>query len=329
VSNSVGGHFASAADTALEATIVGSWTSLGFRARRRLYGWQPVGREDAAGKVVVITGATSGLGKAAATRLAGVGAHLVLVGRDQARTNTIAEQLRQRFGNDNVEAAIADLADLGAVETLAQDLLDRLGRLDSLVHNAGALTHEYTATDDGIELTFQAHVVAPFLLTERLLPLLQATPGSRVVTMSSGGMYAEPLVVDRVEMVEDHYDGVRAYARAKRAQVVLNAEWARRFPQGPSFYALHPGWADTPGVVDSLPGFHRITGPFLRTPDQGADTMVWLSVAGDVPDASGSFWLDRRQRGTVYRPGTSTSEADSRRLWDLVSTQTQGVRPTR
>ena len=125
----------------------------------------------------------------------------------------------------------------------------------------------------------------------------------------------------------DDYDGVRAYARAKRAQVALNEQWANRHPDGPppTFHAMHPGWADTPGVADSLPLFRRITGPFLRTPAEGADTVVWLAAA-DEPTTSGRFWLDRAERATVKLPWAGQDHVEAAELWEVVCRQT-GRRP--
>lgn len=309
---------AATVDAALEATIAGSFTAIGYGARSRLYGWSAPAAGSLEGRTVLVTGATSGLGRATAEALAGAGARVVVLGRDPRRTAQAVDDIRAATGNDAVEHVVADLADLSAVRHAASDLRARLDRLDALVNNAGALTHEYTRTVDGLELTYQTHVVAPFLLVSELLPVLAGTSGSRVVTVSSGGMYTESLDVERVQMSAERYDGVVAYARAKRAQVVLNAQWARRTTAPPVFHAMHPGWADTPGVVDSLPTFHKVTGPFLRTPQQGADTIIWLASAAEPSRSNGLFWLDRRPRRTSYLPGTTTEPAAAEALWDLV-----------
>ena len=312
------GPAASVVDAALEVSIAGSFTVLGYQARRRMFGWAAPAEQSMAGRTVLVTGATSGLGRASAIALAEAGARVVVLGRDSQRTEAAADQIRQATGNPAVECVVADLADLGAVRRAAADLRQRLDRLDALINNAGALTHEHLVTVDGLELTYQTHVVAPFVLVHEMLPLLRSTPGSRVVTVSSGGMYSEGLAVDRVQMAADGYDGVTAYARAKRAQVVLNTEWARRTTQPPVFHAMHPGWADTPGVVDALPTFHRITRPFLRTPEQGADTIVWLAAAKQPEQVNGLFWLDRKPRGTSYLPRTATQSAQAQLLWEKV-----------
>jgi NAD(P)-dependent dehydrogenase (short-subunit alcohol dehydrogenase family) len=167
-----------------------------------------------------------------------------------------------------------------------------------------------------LELTAQTHVVAPFLLTARLLGLLEAS-GGRVITVTSGGMYSSGLYLDRLTAPEaEGFDGVKAYARAKRAQVVLNEQWAARFGgSGVTFHAMHPGWADTAGMRSTLPGFQRLMGPILRSPAQGVDTTLWLASADQPRRTNGELWLDRHRRRTVHLPGTAVSAAEATRLW--------------
>jgi NAD(P)-dependent dehydrogenase (short-subunit alcohol dehydrogenase family) len=173
-----------------------------------------------------------------------------------------------------------------------------------------------------LELTVASQVIGPFLLTTLLLPRLREADPGRVITMSSGGMYASSLRVSDLQMGDD-YKGSEQYARAKRAQVTLNEMWAQRVPAAEVvFHAMHPGWADTPGVRESLPTFRKIVGPLLRTPAQGVDTLVWLAADDGEPRAtSGRFWLDRHQRGIHKLPSTRKSDTPERRreLWDWVS----------
>jgi len=147
--------------------------------------------------------------------------------------------------------------------------------------------------------------------------------------MSSGGMYTAGLTVSKLQMAAADYKVAEQYARAKRAQVTLNEMWAERFgDRDISFHALHPGWADTPGVDDALPGFSKIMGPLLRSPEQGADTLVWLA-ADDVPaEMSGEFWHDRVVRSIHKLPTTRATDTPERRLalWDWVS-EAAGVDP--
>lgn len=303
-------------DTALEAPVIPSFTRIGFDVRSRLEHLEPP-PTDLAGHTVLLTGATSGLGLAATGQLAGAGATVVLVGRDRARTRRVRDELADRTGNDRLEAVAADLGDQQAVRHLADTVRSRHDRLDVLVHNAGSLSSRRRTAPDGTEATVASQVVGPFLLTALLLPVLRAATPGRVITMSSGGMYVAPLTVDHLEMGDD-YTGTEQYARAKRAQVTLNALWAERVdPAQVVFHAMHPGWADTPGVAESLPTFRRVVGPLLRSPRQGADTLTWLATADEPATCTGLFWHDRRPRPIHRLPRTRRSDTPQRRreLW--------------
>ncbi len=308
-------------DAAVELPIVTSFTRLGHDIRSRTDGWEPV-RDDMSGRVVVLTGATSGIGRSAAHELAELGATLVLVGRDATRTERTRRELATATGNDDLHVALADLGDLDAVAAVADELAERHDRIDVLIHNAGALSAQRQQSPQGIEATVASQVMGPFLLTARLLPRLRGTAGGppgRVLTMSSGGMYAATLCVDRLQMSPGDYRGSEQYARAKRAQVTLNEMWAERVdPAEVVFHSMHPGWSDTPGVAASLPTFGRIMGPLLRTPEQAADTLVWLAAAPTAADSSGQFWLDRRVRPIHKLPTTRRSDTSERRdrLWE-------------
>lgn len=303
-------------DKMLEATVVGSFSRIGYGVRNRLGHWhEPPSMK---GKAVLVTGATSGLGHEVATRLASLGASVRFVARNEQKARDARRAIVDTSENYDVSYAIADLADLDSVRDVAGRLADECESLDVLIHNAGALTRQRQIAPDGTELTVTAQLIGPFLLTGLLLPLLSRACPARVVTVSSGGMYSQRFDLDRLEMGPDDYDGVIAYARAKRAQLVLNHEWARRVdPSTVVFHAMHPGWADTPGVRSSLPGFHRVMRPLLRSPRQGADTIVWLSSASEVANESGCFWLDRRRRWEHKLPWTRPADAaaDQTRLW--------------
>jgi NAD(P)-dependent dehydrogenase (short-subunit alcohol dehydrogenase family) len=153
-----------------------------------------------------------------------------------------------------------------------------------------------------------------------LLPALRAAAPSRVITVSSGGMYTQRLELSALEMPPPDYRGVTEYARVKRAQVVLNREWARRTePAQVAFHAMHPGWAATPGITASLPGFSRVMRPLLRSAGQGADTIVWLATADAGLLGSGRFWHDRRPRPEYLLPWTREPSGAAGRLWDWVA----------
>jgi NAD(P)-dependent dehydrogenase (short-subunit alcohol dehydrogenase family) len=310
-------------DALLEGPIAPSFTRIGLEARQRLFHWRDLGSYDLDGRVIVVTGATSGLGRAAAERFARAGATVVAVGRDPDRTARAAADLRAQSGNPRVSALVADLGDYDSVRRAAATIQREHDRLDVLIHNAGALTHQHIEAPDGTEGTVASQVVGPFLLTSLLLERLEVSSPARVITVSSGGMYSAALTVDHLQLDAASYNGTKQYALAKRAQVTLNEMWSERVDRrSVVFHSMHPGWADTPGVRASLPVFRTMVGPLLRDADGGADTMVWLAADDGEPLATtGGFWLDRRIRPIHRLPTTSRSDTPERRreLWDWVA----------
>jgi dehydrogenase/reductase SDR family protein 12 len=273
------------------------------------------------GKVVLVTGATSGLGLATAVGEARLGATVRFVARDEKRAEAAVGAIVESSPGADVGYHLADMGELDQVRDVAARVKAEHGRLDVLVHNAGALSKEYRTTRAGTEVTVASQLVAPFLLSGLLLSPLQAARPSRVIQVSSGGMYTQRFDIATLEMDQDNYDGTVAYAKVKRAQLVLMHEWVRRFgASGIAFHAMHPGWADTPGIRSGLPGFSKVMGPILRSPDAGADTAVWLSADPVAVQTNGKFWLDRRPRWENKVPWTRLGEDEFQRsgseLWE-------------
>jgi NAD(P)-dependent dehydrogenase (short-subunit alcohol dehydrogenase family) len=212
-----------------------------------------------------------------------------------------------------------DVSDLEDVRRFASDL--DLDRLDVLIHNAGAMPPKRTVSPQGHELTMALHVLGPVLMTQLLQPVL-ARHDARVILVTSGGMYGQALRADDPEYRRGEYSPTTAYARSKRAQVELLPVLARRW-SGPGIgvHATHPGWADTPGVQDSLPRFHQLTGPLLRDAESGAHTTVWLAASGPQP-RSGRLWHDRRPRPTHLLRRTRTGDDERATMWEWVREQT-------
>jgi dehydrogenase/reductase SDR family protein 12 len=301
-------------DTAMDRTVIAGYTNVGYAVRSR--GWDDDVLRSMSEKTVVVTGATSGLGLAAAEGFARLGADVMLVARDAERGERARAQVAEHSDGGAAQLELCDLASLASVRDLGRRLNARGGGLDVLVHNAGVLAEERTITADGIELTFAVNVVAPFLLTRLLTERLAAGAPSRIITVSSGGMYTQRLHTDDLQNAHGTFNGTTAYARTKRAQMMLTEVWARRLAErGIIAQAMHPGWADTPGISASLPRFYRVTRPLLRSAEQGADTIVWLGAADEAVASSGKFWHDRRRRPTSLVPWTRETAADRCALW--------------
>ncbi len=306
-------------DDALEVTVIGSFSRIGPAIRRRLFGWSAPAVGALHGRTVLVTGPTSGLGRAATHRFAALGARVILVGRSEDRLARVRDELVARHGEDRFPIVVADMGSLVSVRGAVAAILASEDRVDVVVDNAGSIFPDRTVGPDGIEATLALLVVGPFALVAGLLPLLRRTSGSRVIAVTSGGMYAQPLPIDDLQYREGGYAGPNAYARAKRAQVALMREWARRLRgEGIAFTAMHPGWADTPGLAETLPSFHRLLRTLLRTPAEGVDTILWLATLADAMPASGGLYLDRRRRPFDRIPSTRLSAAGRCRLWDRV-----------
>jgi NAD(P)-dependent dehydrogenase (short-subunit alcohol dehydrogenase family) len=295
--------------------IVSSFDRTGFRIHSLTFDPDDLA-VDLSSRRCIVTGANSGIGYETALALADLGAEVVLACRSRERGEEAVQRIREQTGNTRVSLELLDVSDLEAVREAAGRLA--VGPVDVLVHNAGALPDERVETRDGLELTLATHVIGPFLLTRLLRGCLEKSPDGRVIWVSSGGMYTRRLNLEDPNWVRRDYDGVIAYAETKRAQVVLAELWAEEL-HGTSVVvnAMHPGWADTPSVESSLPRFHRVTRNILRTPAEGADTVIWLAACPSDHRRSGRFFFDRKARRTHLLPFTRESAEDRRELWDL------------
>jgi NAD(P)-dependent dehydrogenase (short-subunit alcohol dehydrogenase family) len=299
----------------VDPLIIPSFDRTGYRIHALRF--QPGDLDvDLSGRRCLVTGANSGIGFETSRALAGLGAEVVLLCRSRERGEQALERIRAETGNRRVSLEVLDVSDLASVRAAGARLAE--ARVDVLVHNAGVLPDERALTRDGLELTLATHVVGPWLLTRLLKPLLLESEDGRVIWVSSGGMYARHLALRDPNWEKRGYDGVSAYAETKRAQLVLAELWAEDLA-GSSVVvnAMHPGWVDTPAVQSSLPRFHRLTRSILRTPAEGADTVLWLAASQRARAWSGRFFFDREPRCTHLLPGTRESGADRRALWDL------------
>jgi NAD(P)-dependent dehydrogenase (short-subunit alcohol dehydrogenase family) len=317
---------ANVVDALLEVSVVGSFSRVGYLVRRRMDRWDSPERLD--GKTIMVTGASSGIGRAAAVELASRGANVWLVGRNAERLRAAAEAAEQIQGGGEIRAAEVDVTNSIDVSKFVERVSSHHKDLHALIHNAGALFADFGLVDDGTgvlsERTVATHVLAPYRLSLLLAPLLMRAERTVIVIVTSGGMYTQRFDPEHIEASPNGYRGATVYAQAKRAQVVLSHSWARRWgDEGVASFAVHPGWVDTPGLRTGLPNFAKL-GPLLRTPAEGADTTVWL--AADEPRRAKTsapidgLWLDRRRRREYYLPSTRRSPAemasDGDALWN-------------
>ncbi|GAB3880150.1 SDR family NAD(P)-dependent oxidoreductase [Terrabacter terrigena] len=298
-------HVAAAADWLMDKSLVLGYTRIGPAVRRAWWPHDPAPRA-LVGRHVLVTGASGGLGLATARGLARLGATVHLTGRHAGRLDAARASLLDAEPLAEVVVHVADVSDLAGTARFAHDLMTDVPRLHALVHNAGVMPQRRTTTPEGHELALATHVLGPHVLTQALRPALS---DGRVVVVTSGGAYGQRLDAADPEYTQGDYSGVTAYARTKRMQLVLTGLWAGDLAaEGIRVHSMHPGWAATPGVTESLPRFAALTGPLLRDADSGADTAVWLVATSD-PIGTGGFWHDRRRRPTHYAPvGVETHE---------------------
>jgi NAD(P)-dependent dehydrogenase (short-subunit alcohol dehydrogenase family) len=300
-----------------ELAEVASYPATGYWLRHR--GWDPAALDvELTGKVCVVTGASRGLGFAAARALARRGATVVMVCRDRAQGAAARRAIVAVAGIDRVFLELCDVADLGAVRAFADRFSQRFSRLDVLVNNAGVMLETLRRSADGHEVTFATNVLGGYHLARLLLPRLAAAAPSRIIHVGSAALYLQRLDVDALCSTSGAYVGALAYARSKRALAELNTMWAERLAgTGVTSNLMHPGLTATPGVERTFPRYFRWFGRILRDLDQGADTMVWLAVAHAVAGESGKLWFDRQTRPAYVVPWTRCDRGSARRLWDM------------
>ena len=268
------------------------------------------------GKVVLITGGTSGIGKATAVALAAMGAEVVVTGRNRERGERAVEEIRRESGGQKVSLILADLAAQTEVRRLAEEFKERHDRLDVLVNNAGLVQSERTETPDGIETQLAVNHLAPFLLTNLLLDLLKKSAPSRVVTVSSDGHRWGKMDLDDLQS-RNRYRGMQVYGTTKLANILFTRELAGRLENtGVTANAMHPGAVNTnfgnnQGGPMSL--LFRAFKPFMRTPEQGADTLIYLASSPEVEGMTGKYLADRKVK---VASDAAYDETLQKKLWE-------------
>jgi retinol dehydrogenase 14 len=278
------------------------------------------------GKTVLITGGTSGIGKATATALAAMGARVVVTGRNEERGERAVEEIRRESGGE-VSLMLADLAVQADVRRLAEEFQERHDRLDVLVNNAGVVQSERTETPDGIETTLAVNHLAPFLLTNLLLDLLKRSAPSRVITVASKAERWAKLNLDDLQS-RRKYRGMQVYGMTKLANIMFTFELAERLRgTGVAANCIHPGAVNTSfgtnnrGIMTLL---FRAFKPFMRSPEQGADTVIYLASSPDVEGMTGKYLSDRK---LITASDMAYDEDLRERLWEI-SEELTGLKVT-
>lgn len=277
------------------------------------------------GKTVLVTGGTSGIGRATASRLASMGARVGIIGRDAGRTQRAAAEIASQSGSSTVNAFVADMSSQAEVRRVAREVLAAYPQLHVLVNNVGGFWAHQHITADGLERTFALNHLAPFLLTRLLLERLVASAPARIVTVSSGAHSTGTIDFEDL-MGERKYSGQTAYNQSKLANVMFTYELARRLKgTGVTATVLHPGMTNTSfSAEDPARAFAplvKVARPFMKTPDRGADTSVYLASSPVVEGVTGQYFSDCKRKKSNK---ASYATLAATRLW-RVSTELVGL----
>lgn len=298
-------------DSILDATIYFSFDRSGYKRHAKKFSPEPL---EGKGKRVLITGGTSGIGLAAAKLFLERGCAIILLGRDEDKGKKVLSQLLKENPASEIEFISLDLSEKKDIKAFP---LDRIKNIDILINNAGAMPTSLTKNSDGEEITWQTQVVGHYLLTELLISSKKLVEKGRVITVSSGGAYLQKLCLSDLNYHKKSYQKHACYANAKRAQIVVTEEWQKKYQDRFLFSVMHPGWVDTPGVKHSMPLFYKWTKKRLRSPKEGADTIIWLALT-EKDYEGGLFWFDRKKVPRHFFRFTKENEKSKNELLSLL-----------
>ena len=276
--------------------------------------------KNMSGRICMITGASSGIGKAAALELAHLGATVVLVCRDKNKGESVVDEIMRMHGNRTVDLFIADLSSQESIRSLAREYINKYDQLHVLINNAGVYFTKRRVTVDGIEMTFAVNYLSRFLLTNLLLDVLKKSEPARIINVS-GSHHSKGTINFNDLQGQSNYSGSRAIAQSKLAEVLFAHELARRLEgTAVTVNCLHPGVVAT-GLIDKDEDFpklfkymFRLIKPFFKSPEKGAETAVYLAYSTEVEGITGQYFVDRK----IHESSPESHDvAVAQRLWDV------------
>ncbi|WP_340103998.1 SDR family oxidoreductase [Rhodohalobacter sp. 8-1] len=269
-------------------------------------------------KTAIVTGANSGIGKQTSKSLAENGYRVVMICRNREKADSARREIIAETGNDQIDILICDLSLMHQIEKTADTVRESYSQIDRLVNNAGILPDgQRKETEEGLELTFAVNHMAYFLLTKELMPILEETPSARVVNVASDAHRYGEFNPDNLQL-ERGYSTSKAYGNSKLFNIMFTSQLAKEIEgKDISAFSLHPGVVNTNFAADSdswFAKFFNLGRLFMRSPEKGAETSVYLCLEPDIEHLSGSYFRDKQP---VKKPNSARSDEDCKRLWDI------------
>ncbi|MCB1159525.1 MAG: SDR family NAD(P)-dependent oxidoreductase [Leptospiraceae bacterium] len=306
-------------EESLETFFFIGYNRPGYLVRRNFWEFPEI-NFSMKGKICLVTGGNSGIGKASVQGLAGLGADVIFLCRDKEKAEETIRETQLIHPSASVQYEEVDLSLRSSIKKFTDVFIKKYSHLDVLVNNAGVFLEDKKISPEGLETTFATNTLAYHLLSRYLEPLLRGNGNARIINVTSGGMYLTRLDVNNLQFLNGNYSGLKAYAQSKRAEVDLSLLWSKYYAKkGVTVNMVHPGWVDTPSLSQALPYFYTFMKPFLRTPKEGADTIIWMASKPDwVPWDTSKLYFDREERKLNILPNTNTPNGEKQILWDYL-----------
>lgn len=267
------------------------------------------------GKICMITGANSGIGKATAIGLAKLNATVIMVCRDKKRGEKAREEIINQTGNKNIDLFLCDLSSQGEIRKLVSDFKEKYQNLNVLINNAGIMLKNRSECVDGLEMNFAVHVLAPFLLTNLLIDVLKKSAPSRVIIVDSAMHKRGRIDFDDLQCENKKYSLVSAYGNSKLAELLITYEFSRRLKgTGTTVNTLHPGVVASNLGRDQSKFSQWFARKFFKSPEEGAETSIYLASSPEVEEITGKYFANKESRESSEK---SYNREDSKRLWEI------------